>query len=86
MSKLDRIEKIISKAVADTDITQEWFALVSNEAENYHRLNEKMNERMKKRQSGNIEKFRLIEHSKWIGIREIIEKNEGMNNGLKYQV
>ena len=41
MSKLDRIEKIISKAVTDTDITKEWFALVSSEAENYHRLNEK---------------------------------------------
>ena len=40
MSKLDSIEKIIFKAVADTDITHEEFALVSNEAENYHRLKE----------------------------------------------
>ena len=41
---------------------------------------------MKKRQSGNIEKFRLIERSKTIGIKEIIEKNEGMNITVKYQV
>ena len=44
MSKLDSIEKIISKAVTGTDISQECFVLVSNEAENYHRLEEKMNE------------------------------------------
>ena len=41
---------------------------------------------MKKRQSGNIEKFRMIEHSKRIGIKEIIEENEGMNITVKYQV
>lgn len=57
MSKLDSIEKIIFKAVTDTDITHEEFALVSNEAENYHRLKEN---RVKKHQSNNIEKFRLF--------------------------
>lgn len=45
-----------------------------------------MIETIKKCQSGNIEKFRLIEHSKRIGIKEIIEKNEGMNITVKYQV
>lgn len=41
---------------------------------------------MKKRQSGNMERFRLIEHSKRIEIKEIIENNEGINNSVKYQV
>ena len=35
MTKLDSKEKIISKALADTDITHEEFALVTHETENF---------------------------------------------------
>ena len=42
-----------AKALADTDITHEEFALFTHEAENCHRLKE--NIRMKKSQSSDIE-------------------------------
>ena len=53
-SKLNNIEKIVSKAVADAEITDEAFGLVSNELENHFKMKE--NIRIKKNQRGDIEK------------------------------
>lgn len=68
--KLNIIEKTKSKALIDTDINHDEFTLMINEEQIYFRLKE--NIRAKNNQLGAIEKGRLIEHDKRIGIKEIL--------------
>ena len=56
--KLNSVKKAISKGLADSEITCEDFALVSNEAENYGNL--KKSTRTKISQRCHIEKKKLI--------------------------
>ena len=79
-SKLNSIEKIIFKALIDSDISQEEYTLVINEEQNYLRVEEII--RTKDSQL-DIERDTLIEHGKRIGINEIIKQNEGQI--LKYK-
>ena len=53
------------------------FTLVSNEAENYHRMKE--NIRIKTSERGDIKSNRLIEYGNRIVIDEIIKQNERIN-------
>ena len=53
------------------------FALVSNEAENCHRMKE--NIRIKTSERGDIKSNRLIEYGNRIVIDEIIKQNERIN-------
>ena len=70
MSKLNNIKQIISTALTNTEIKYKEFILVSNEAENYRR--HKYSIRIKDSGRGNIERERLIEHNKRVGVDEII--------------
>ena len=72
--KLNIIEKTKSKALIDTDINHDEFTLMINEEQICFRLKE--NIRAKNNQLGAIEKGRLTEHCKRIGIKEILRQNE----------
>ena len=76
--KLEKIEKI------SLSISHEEFTLACIEAENYSRLNEII--RIKTSKNGDIERDRLIDHSKMILINETIKQNEKIKNNLKSQV
>ena len=69
-SKLNSIEKILSKALIDHDITYDEFLPVIDEEQNYLRLIEST--ATKDSQLGGIERDRLIEHSKKIGTDEVL--------------
>ena len=59
--------------------------LVSNESENCHKLKESIS--IKNSQRAEVEKNELVQHGKMIGIDEIIEQNDRINNNnLKSQV
>ena len=83
-SKFNSIEKIVFKALIDSDINIEEYALVINGAQSCFRLNE--NIITKNSQQGDIEQYRLIEHGKRIKIDKVIKQNERINNDLKSQV
>ena len=68
---MNSIENIIYKAQIDSDISHEEFTLVINEEKKYLRLKESI--RTKDCQQGDIERNRLIEHGKRIGINEILK-------------
>lgn len=76
--------KNISKSLKDGDIIHEEFTLVSKEVWNYVRLKEDI--RMRNSRRDNIEKVKLMECSKRIGINEMIAQNERASNSLKSQV
>ena len=63
-SKLNSIEKVISKALADSSINYDKFTIVINEDQNCFRSKESI--RAKDDQFDDIEWDRLIEHSKRI--------------------
>lgn len=71
-SKLYRKEKITYEALIDANISLEEFTLVSNEAEYYQKL--KGNIRIKDSERWVIERNKLIEHGKRIGINEMIRQ------------
>ena len=83
-SKLNSIEKIISRAPADAEISHEEFTLVSNETENYRRLKDSI--RTKDSQGGDIEKDRLIDYDKLTGVDEILRQNYRQSLKLKSEV
>ena len=83
-SKLNSIERKISEALINNEISHEDFTTIINEEKSYRELNE--NIRMMKRQRSDTEKNNLIEGGKIIGIDEIIKRNEIINNNLKFQV
>ena len=67
-SKLGSIEKIISKALRDSDISHEEFIPMINEEQNYFRLKERII--AKDDQLSDIEQGRLIGYGKRIGQNE----------------
>ena len=74
---MNSIEKIISKALIDPDLSHEEFILVINKEQNYFRLKESI--RAKDDQLSDIERDRLIEHGKRVG------QNERLNKKTKHK-
>ena len=72
--KLNSIEKLISKALIDSDISREKFTLVINEKQNCLQLKKSI--RTKDNQLDDIERDRMIEHGKRIKLKEIPMYNE----------
>ena len=81
---MNSIEKIISKAKIDSDISHEEFRVMINEEENDLKLKESI--RTKGCQLVDIERDRLVEHSKRIGINKILKQNESQSQKLKTKV
>ena len=77
-SKLNSIESKISKALMDNEISHEDFETIINEEKKYRELKESI--RMMNSQRSDVEKINLTEEGKKIGINEVINRNEIMNN------
>ena len=80
-SKLKSIERKISKALINNDISHEDFMTILNQEKKYWELKESI--RMMNSQRSDIEKINLIEKGKKIGINEVIKRNEIINKSLK---
>lgn len=83
-SKLNSIEKIKSRALVDSDIIYDKFILAINKEQNYLRLKERI--RTKGNKLGDIERDRLIEHSKRIKINEILSRTKEKSMKFKTEV
>ena len=83
-SKLNSIESKVSEALINSEISHEDFMIIINEEKNYRELKESI--RMMKSQKSDTEKINLIEEGKKIGINEVINGNEVINNNLKYKI
>ena len=81
---MNSIEKIISKALIDSDISHEELRLVIKEEQNYLRLKESIQK--KDSQLDDIERDRLIEHGKRTGINEKLKQNERQSLKFKTEV
>ena len=75
-SKLNSIENKILKALMDNEINHEDFETIINEEKKYRELKESIR-MMNSRRSD------AFEEGKKIGINEVIERNEIVNNSLK---
>ena len=84
LSKLNTIEKIMSKALMDSDMSHEEFTLVINEKQNFLRLKESI--KRKDSQLGDIKRDRLIQHGKNNEINELLKQNERPNLKLKTEI
>ena len=80
-SKLNSIESKISEALIKNEISHEDFTTVINEEKKYREL--KGSIRVMNSQRSDVEKIKLIEEDKKIGINKVIEYNEVINNSLK---
>ena len=80
-SKLNWIESKISEALINDEISLEDFVIIINEGKNYRELKESIT--MMNSQTSDTETINLIEEGKKIGINEVIERNEIVNNNLK---
>ena len=80
-SKLNSMERKISEALINYEISHEDFIIIINEERNYWELKE--SNRMINSQISDTGKTYLIEEGKKIGIDEIIRRNEIINNSLK---
>ena len=80
-SKLSSIESKISEAWINNEISHEEFTAIMNEERKYRELKESI--RMMNSQKSDVEKISLIEKGKEIGINEVIQDNEIINNSLK---
>ena len=80
-SKSSSIESKISEAWINNEISHEEFMAIMNEERKYRKLKESI--RMMNSQKSNVEKISLIEEGKEIGINEVIQDNEIINNSLK---
>ena len=80
-SKLNWIESKISEALINDEISLEDFVIIINEGKNYRELKESIT--MMNSQRSDTETVNLIEEGKKIGINEVIERNEIVNNNLK---
>ena len=80
-SKLKSIERKISKALINNDISHEDFMTILNQEKKYWELKESI--RMMNSQRSDVEKINLIEKGKKIGINEVIKRNEIINKSLK---
>ena len=82
--KLNSKENIISKAWIDNEISYEKFAIIMNEAENFHKLEKNMI--MMKSQRSGIEKDKIIEDGKKMWTDKIIKQNEKISNSFESQI
>ena len=80
-SKLKSIERKISKALINNDISHEDFMTILNQEKKYWELKESI--RMMNSQRSDVEKINLIEKGKKIGINEVIKCNKIINKSLK---
>ena len=80
-SKSNSIESKISEALMNNEISHEDFMTILNKEKKYQDLKESI--RMMNSQGSDAEKISLIEEGKKIGIDEVIEPNEIINNSLK---
>ena len=80
-SKWNSIEKKISEALINNEISHEDFMTILNEEKKYRELKESI--RMMNSHRSDAEKVSLIEEGKKIGINEVIKRNEIINNSLK---
>ena len=80
-SKLNSIESKISEALINNEISHEDFMTILNEEKKYRELKESI--RMMNSQRSDVEKVSSIEEGKKIGINEVINRNEIVNNILK---
>ena len=80
-SKSNTIEGKISEALINNKISHADFVTIINEAKKYRELKESI--RMMNNQRSDIDKNELIEEGKKIGISEVINRNEIINNSLK---
>ena len=80
-SKLSSIESKISEAWINNEISHEEFMAIMNEERKFRELKESI--RMMNSQKSDVEKISLIEEGKEIGINEVIQDNEIINNSLK---
>ena len=80
-SKLNSIESKISEVLINNEISDEDFMTILNEEKKYRELKESI--RMMNSHRGDVEKISLIEEGKKIGINEVINRNEIINNNLK---
>ena len=71
----------ISKALINNETIHEDFMAIINQEKNYQELKESI--RMMNSQKSDVEKISLIEEGKEIGINEVIQDNEIINNSLK---
>ena len=80
-SKLNRMESKISEALINNEISHEDFMTILNDEKKYRELKESI--RMTNGYRNDVEKISLIEEGKAIGINEVIERNEIINNSLE---
>ena len=80
-SKLNSIESKISKALMDNEISHEDFKTIIDEEKKCRELKESI--RMMNSHRIDAGKVSLIEEGKKIGINEVINRNEIINNSLK---
>ena len=79
--RLYSIESKISEALINNEISHEDFMTILNDEKKYRELKESI--RMTNGYRNDVEKISLIEEGKAIGINEVIERNEIINNSLK---
>ena len=80
-SKLNSIESKISDAFINNEISHEDFMTILNEGKKYRELKKRI--RMMNSQRRDVKKIILVEGGKKIGINEVIQHNEIINNRLK---
>ena len=80
-SKLNSIESKISEALIYNEISHEDFVTIINEEKKYRELKEKVN--VMNSQTSDVEKVILTQESKKMGINEVINRNEIINNSWK---
>ena len=80
-SKLNSIESKIPEALINNEINHEDFTTIIDEEKKYRELKEST--RMMNSQRSNTEKNNLIEKGKKICVKEVIKRNEILNNSLK---
>ena len=80
-SKLNSIESKISGALINNEISHENFMTILNEEKKYRKLKESII--IMRTQGSDVEKVKLIEEGKKIGINEVLEGNEIIHNSLK---
>ena len=80
-SKSNSIERKISEALMNNEISHEDFMTILNKEKKHRDLKESIG--MINSQRSDAEKISLIEEGKKIGINEVIKRNEIINNSLK---
>ena len=83
-SKLNSIESKKSETLINNEISHEGFITIINEEKKYRELNQSI--RMMNSQRSDVEKIKLIEEDKKIGINEVIKRNEIINSNLRPQI